>query len=114
MPPHRVGEKDLFDTRLIFGDNLLALKALEQEFTGGITEAVGWKGGGGFRYYAAAPSLPGKDPFGNWVISKKYNPSMLADLSTDSARQDRRGQDSWRTGWRLRGAGIGQTKKAAR
>ncbi|MBX3000820.1 MAG: site-specific DNA-methyltransferase [Caldilineaceae bacterium] len=31
---HRVGEDDLFDNRLIFGDNLLALKALEQEFTG--------------------------------------------------------------------------------
>lgn len=31
---HRVGENDLFDNRLIFGDNLLALKALEQEFAG--------------------------------------------------------------------------------
>jgi adenine-specific DNA-methyltransferase len=31
---HRVTETDLFDNRLIFGDNLLALKALEQEFTG--------------------------------------------------------------------------------
>ena len=31
---HRVRECDLFDNRLIFGDNLLALKALEQEFTG--------------------------------------------------------------------------------
>ncbi|MFP3089368.1 site-specific DNA-methyltransferase [Treponema sp. TIM-1] len=31
---HRTGKKDIFDNRLIFGDNLLALKALEQEFTG--------------------------------------------------------------------------------
>jgi adenine-specific DNA-methyltransferase len=30
----RVSDKDLFDNRLIFGDNLLALKALEQEFSG--------------------------------------------------------------------------------
>ncbi len=30
----RVSDRDLFDNRLIFGDNLLALKALEQEFTG--------------------------------------------------------------------------------
>jgi adenine-specific DNA-methyltransferase len=30
----RVTENDLFDNRLIFGDNLLALKALEQELTG--------------------------------------------------------------------------------
>jgi adenine-specific DNA-methyltransferase len=34
--PHRVTENDLFDNRLIFGDNLLALKALEQEFAGKI------------------------------------------------------------------------------
>lgn len=27
-------ENDFFDNRLIFGDNLLALKALEQEYTG--------------------------------------------------------------------------------
>ena len=30
----RVSEDDIFDNRLIFGDNLLALKALEAEFTG--------------------------------------------------------------------------------
>jgi len=30
----RVTESDIFDNRLIFGDNLLALKALEQEFSG--------------------------------------------------------------------------------
>src|SRR5438876_2361770 len=33
---HRVTENDIFDNRLIFGDNLLALKALEQELTGRI------------------------------------------------------------------------------
>jgi adenine-specific DNA-methyltransferase len=32
--PHLVGENDVFDNRLIFGDNLLALKALEEEFAG--------------------------------------------------------------------------------
>ena len=31
---HRIGDGDQFDNRLIFGDNLLALKALEQEFAG--------------------------------------------------------------------------------
>ena len=30
----RVSDADIFDNRLIFGDNLLALKALEAEFTG--------------------------------------------------------------------------------
>src|SRR5262249_42432888 len=34
--PHRVTDNDLFDNRLIFGDNLLALKALEREFAGKI------------------------------------------------------------------------------
>jgi adenine-specific DNA-methyltransferase len=34
--PHHVTDHDIFDNRLIFGDNLLALKALEQEFTGKI------------------------------------------------------------------------------
>jgi adenine-specific DNA-methyltransferase len=32
----RVSERDIFENRLIFGDNLLALKALEQEFAGKI------------------------------------------------------------------------------
>ena len=30
---HRITDSDIFDNKLIFGDNLLALKALEQEFT---------------------------------------------------------------------------------
>jgi adenine-specific DNA-methyltransferase len=33
---HRVSDDDIFDNRLIFGDNLLGLKALEQEFAGKI------------------------------------------------------------------------------
>ena len=31
---HRVTDGDIFDNQLIFGDNLLALKALEAEFAG--------------------------------------------------------------------------------
>ncbi|MEM6161930.1 site-specific DNA-methyltransferase [Erwinia sp. P6884] len=31
---HKVSENDIFDNKLIFGDNLLALKALEQEYIG--------------------------------------------------------------------------------
>lgn len=44
----------------------------------GVTEKVGWKGGGGFRYYSLAPSLLEKDRFGNWIISKQFNATMLA------------------------------------
>ncbi len=46
---------------------------------GGITESTGWDGGGGFRYFRLAPSLLQKDSFGNWVISKEYNATMLAE-----------------------------------
>lgn len=45
---------------------------------GGISEAVDWKGGGGFKYYELAPSLLKKDKYGNWVISEEYNANMLA------------------------------------
>ncbi|HNP80619.1 MAG TPA: site-specific DNA-methyltransferase [Nitrospira sp.] len=47
----------------------------------GITEAVGWKGGGGFRYYYLAPSLLEKDKWGNWVMNKAYNSAMLAQAA---------------------------------
>lgn len=46
---------------------------------GGVTDEFGWKGGGGFRFYNLAPSLLEKDKWGNWVVSKKYNPEMLAE-----------------------------------
>ena len=54
-------------------------KVIDGEDPGGITEAVGWKGGGGFRYYRLAPSLLEKDKWGNWVISQEYNAAMLAE-----------------------------------
>ena len=54
-------------------------KVIDGKDPGGITEAVGWKGGGGFRYYRLAPSLLEKDQFGNWVINKKYDSVMLAE-----------------------------------
>ncbi len=54
-------------------------KVIDGEDPGGITKAVNWKGGGGFRYYRLAPSLLEKDKWGNWVISKQYNSAMLAE-----------------------------------
>lgn len=54
-------------------------KVIDGVDLGGVTEAVNWKGGGGFRYYRLAPSLLEKDQFGNWVISKEFNPAMLAE-----------------------------------
>jgi adenine-specific DNA-methyltransferase len=54
-------------------------KVIDGEDEGGITKAVDWKGGGGFRYYHIAPTLLEKDAFDNLVISKQYNPAMLAE-----------------------------------
>ncbi|MCI0352081.1 MAG: site-specific DNA-methyltransferase [Acidobacteriales bacterium] len=54
-------------------------KVIDGEDPGGITEAAGWKGGGGFRYFHLAPSLLEKDRWDNWVINKPYNAAMLAE-----------------------------------
>ncbi len=54
-------------------------KVIDGEDPGGITKAVNWVGGGGFRYYRLAPSLLEKDKWGNWVINKTYNAAMLAE-----------------------------------
>ncbi|MCL2659165.1 MAG: site-specific DNA-methyltransferase [Acidobacteriaceae bacterium] len=54
-------------------------KVIDGEDEGGITKAVNWKGGGGFRYYHLAPSLLEEDSFGNLIISKQYNATMLTE-----------------------------------
>ena len=54
-------------TKVIDGDDPL-----------GITDAAGWKGGGGFRYFRVAPSLLKKDVWGNWIIAESYDAAKLA------------------------------------
>lgn len=54
-------------------------KVIDGDDAGGVTQAVGWIGGGGFRYYRLAPSLLEKDKWDNWVISKEFNAAMLAE-----------------------------------
>lgn len=54
-------------------------KVIDGADPGGVTEAVGWQGGGGYRFFRLAPSLLSEDKYGNWVISKDYNPAMLAE-----------------------------------
>lgn len=53
-------------------------KVIDGSDTGGITGAVDWKGGGGFRYYRIAPSLLEKDAWGNWVIAKDFDAPKLS------------------------------------
>lgn len=53
-------------------------KVIDGQDKGGVTQVTGFLGGGGFRYYALAPSLLEKDRWGNWVISKEYNSVQLS------------------------------------
>lgn len=43
-----------------------------------LSETLGWKGGGGFKFYDLAPSILRKDKYRNWIIDEKYNANMLA------------------------------------
>jgi adenine-specific DNA-methyltransferase len=52
---------------------------IDGEDLSGVTKAVSWQGGGGFRYFRLAPSLLEKDRWGNWVINQQYKPAMLAE-----------------------------------
>ena len=54
-------------------------KVIDGADPGGVTQAVGWQGGGGFRYFRLAPSLLETDRWGNWVINQHYNAAMLAE-----------------------------------
>jgi adenine-specific DNA-methyltransferase len=54
-------------------------KVIDGTDPGGVTDSSRWEGGGGFRYFRLAPSLLTEDKWGNWVISKEYNPDMLAE-----------------------------------
>lgn len=53
-------------------------KVIAGEDQGGITKAVGWNGGGGYKFYELAPSLINYDKFDEPVINKEYDADMLA------------------------------------
>jgi adenine-specific DNA-methyltransferase len=54
-------------------------KVIDGSDSGGLTEVLNWKGGGGFRYFRLAPSLLQKDSWGNLIVNKEYNAAMLAE-----------------------------------
>lgn len=54
-------------------------KVIDGEDPAGVTAAMNWKGGGGFRYYHLAPSLIVNDRWGNPVINPEYNAAQLAE-----------------------------------
>lgn len=53
-------------------------KVVDGTDQGGISQAMNWQGGGGFKYYYLAPSLLKEDKYGNWIIDERYNADMLA------------------------------------
>ncbi|OGT06284.1 MAG: DNA methylase N-4 [Gammaproteobacteria bacterium GWE2_37_16] len=53
-------------------------KVCEGTDQGGISKAVNWQGGGGFKFYELAPSLLKKDKYDNLIIDERYNADMLA------------------------------------
>lgn len=54
-------------------------KVIDSEDPAGITTAMNWQGGGGFRYYQLASSLIVNDCWGNPVINPEYNAAQLAE-----------------------------------
>jgi adenine-specific DNA-methyltransferase len=55
------------------------VKVIDGEDSGGISEVMNWRGGGGFRYYKLASSLIVNDRWGNPVINPEYNAAQLAE-----------------------------------
>ena len=84
------------------------IKVVDGKDQGGISKAVGWEGGGGFRYFTLAPSLLERDAYDNWVIAPEYNGPMLAQamckhlgFTYDPAQSgdgDERDAEWWRHG----------------
>ena len=54
-------------------------KVIDGTDQGGISKAVNWKGGGGFKFYELASTLIHEDCYGNKIISKEYNAEMLSE-----------------------------------
>ena len=54
-------------------------KVINGEDQGGITKAVGWKGGGGYRFFELAPTLIKEDAYGQKIINPEYNAEKLAE-----------------------------------
>jgi adenine-specific DNA-methyltransferase len=54
-------------------------KVIDGDDPNGVTEEVGWRGGGGFRYYKLGPTLIVEDEWGNPVINPEFNAGMLTE-----------------------------------
>lgn len=53
-------------------------KVVDGSDQGGVSKALNWHGGGGFKFYELAPSLLKEDAYGRLIINQEYNADMLA------------------------------------
>lgn len=79
---HKMGRKWIL---IELGDQCTELvhprmvKVVDGADSGGVSDVADFQGGGGFRFCRLAPSLLSKDRWDNWVVSKDYQPVMLAE-----------------------------------
>lgn len=52
-------------------------KVIDSTDQGGISKAMEWRDGGGYKFFELAPSFIGRDEFGNAVIDTYYNDAKL-------------------------------------
>ena len=77
---HKMGRRYIGIEMLDHAYNLCKVrldKVIDGE-QGGISKAVNWQGGGGYKFYELAPTLVNIDPFGEAVINPEYSAEMLA------------------------------------
>ena len=58
-------------------------KVIDGTDAGGITKAVDWKGGGGYRFYELAPTLIKKDKWGQMIINPDESEYFIHGKSTE-------------------------------
>lgn len=54
-------------------------RVVDGQDEGGVTQAAGWRGGGGFRYFRLAPSLMERDEHGRLVPAHSYSDAELSE-----------------------------------
>jgi adenine-specific DNA-methyltransferase len=73
-----VGLGKTIEAGLVIAQRWRLQKVIDGQDSGGVTQATGWQGGGGFRYYELAPTLLTTDRWGNLVINPEYDTGMLS------------------------------------
>lgn len=83
----RVSENDIFDNRLIFGDNLLALNALPQEFAGRAPRGIigKWLDSTALTTFEGQPSSVFRMPRSSLKLQREISRVRAAKAATSGA-----------------------------